>query len=260
MARKADVFMEGLVPSVPTEDFEEEPSVTATDTAAAASASISPDIARMIQQAIAARDAEVQALRQELEQLKTKVSSDGFLGEGDDQISVGGYPWMYWKHPETGWITIGPGGPTPNGNRDVGSYTLYLRRGFIPLTSYGVYVEPPKTPRAADQYIPLLRAGGAREFPASQVLAYNWHIRPPLPGIKFPQYEAIKDQVVTFVCEACGHQLFFAPGEKAQAGEAYRSHLMNQHKYPFREAAEAVKVAGLTFAPYRRTRTATKEE
>jgi hypothetical protein len=208
----------------------------------------------LINQAMAARDAEIQALRAELETVR-QARPDGTLF--DEQASVGGYPWMYWRKPEgwangveSHWITVGPGGATPKGNRDVGAYTTYLRKGFTPITKYG-YVEPPVQPNAVHMFLPMLRKGGAVEFPASQVIAYQWHIRPPIPGLKFPQYEAIKSNVLSFVCEACGHQLFFMPEQKAQAGESYRAHLMSGHGYPFREAAEAVRAAGLSLRHYR---------
>lgn len=270
--QEADEFEGGLVPSLPVHEEPElpdEPSVadvvkftTNTEATKEAAAKLAENIGvgdveavtALINQAMAARDAEVAALRAELDTVKTASASGGMF---DEQASVGGYPWMYWKKPENwpakgerGWIGIGPGGPTPKGNRDAGSYTLYLRKGLIPVTRYG-YIEPPKEPNALHTFLPILRKGGAREFPASQVIAFNWHINPPVPGIIFPQYEAVKSGVINFVCEACGHTLYFLADQQGIAGENYRAHLMKAHQYPFREAAEAVRQSGLTLTSYR---------
>jgi len=206
----------------------------------------------IIQQAMAARDAEVSALRQELQAIKVNTSAQ----TANDAQGAGGYPWMFWRKPQTwpdtqsrGWLSIGPGGPTPAGNRDTGSYNLYLRKGMTPVTKYG-YINPPVDPEARKIFMPLLRKGGAIEFPASQVIAFKWHIDPPIEGLTFPQYELVKGTVINFVCEACGHTLYFMPTEKAVAGENYRAHLMVTHKYPFREAAEAIRLSGFVARPF----------
>lgn len=272
-AKKADEFEGGLVPSVAVDEASASPGtvevsagIEATPEAAAKLAEAlggGTDIdavKALINQAMAARDAEISALRAELETVKVSRPADGLLGD-----SIGGYPWMFWKKPENwpspaerGWISYGPGGPTPNGNRDAGSYTRYLRKGLIPITRYG-YIEPPRTPNAVDVFLALLRAGGAKEFPASQVIAFNWHIRPPIKGLVFPQYEAIKAGVISFICEACGHTMFFMPDQKGVAGDNYRAHLMGAHKYPFREAAEAVRQSGLTMTSFAAPRAISEE-
>jgi hypothetical protein len=251
--KKADTFEGGLVPSVPRHEEAPEP-VAEVSVPTNVEGATPETVEGIIEKALRARDAEVSALREELNQVKAGQGQESGLLDG--QASVGGYPWMFWRKPQTwpdatsrGWIVCLPGGPTPNGNRDAGSYTLYLKKGFIPITKYG-YVEPPKVPEGVVQFYPLFRAGGAKEFVASQVIAHKWHVNPPLPGLKFPQYEAIKDTIINFVCEACGHTLFFMPEDRGLAGEAYRGHLMSAHKYPFREAAEAVKNAGLTVRAY----------
>jgi len=116
---------------------------------------------------------------------------------------------------------------------------------MTPVTKYG-YISAPTDPEAVKSFLPLLRKGGAVEFPASQVIAFKWHISPPIKGLKFPQYEAVRETVINFVCEACGHTLYFLKEAKAVAGENYRAHLMVAHKYPFREAAEAIRLSGFT--------------
>ena len=213
------------------------------------------DLKDILKDAVASQGAEIQALRQELQKVKV-ASKDGMLGEDS---SIGGYPWMYWRLPNragyatsgrAGWIQYAPGGPTPKGNRDAGAYSTYLKKGMVPITKYG-YIVPPIKPQAyLDSFLTILRApGGASEFPASQVIAHNWHNKPPIKGLKFSQYEALKGSIKNWICEACGDQRFFMPDDKEMGG-TYRTHLMVDHKYPFREAAEAVKAVGLTLTAY----------
>ncbi len=203
--------------------------------------------------AVRAQGAETAALRQQLAEVK-KASDEGMV---DKDASIGGYPWMIWRLPNKGaykeggrgnWVQVGPGGSTPKGARDAGSFSIYLRKGMTPMTKYG-FIEPPTTSQAADSYLPMLKQGGAIEFPASQVIAYNWHKRPPMAGLKFPQYEALKGSIKNYVCEACGDEMAFMPDDK-EIGTAYRTHLMTDHKYPFREAAQALKDQGFTTTPY----------
>jgi hypothetical protein len=260
-----DTFEGGLIPVDPTpapavaqhvsslEDADakaakvEAPVVAAEEIATAVGEGADTDAIRtIIQQALAARDAEVSALRQELQAAKVGA------GQAGDAQGAGGMPWMYWRkgpnwpdEASRGWIGVAPGGPTPAGARDTGAYNLYLKKGMQPITKYG-YIEPPTNPEAIHSFLPMLKKGGAGEFPASQVIAFKWHITPPIKGLKFPQYEAVKGNVIHFECESCGHTLYFMPEERAKAGETYRAHLMVAHKYPFREAAEALRQSGFT--------------
>lgn len=267
--RVADEFEGGLVPSVPSDEGTpgEVDSIPGGAEKLAEALGVKDGVdldavKALIDSAMRSRDAEIQALRNELATVQAGGNGDGF----GETPSIGGYPWMYWRKPDTwkeeierGWITYGPGGPTPRGNRDTGSYQTALRQGLQPVTRYG-YLEPPKTPNAIDAYLPILKAGGAKEFPASQVVAYNWHITPPLRGIVFPQYEAVKDSIIEWVCEACGHSMSFVPEQRSIAGDNLRMHLMKAHKYPFREAAEAVKSAGLSLVNYRAQREPSRAE
>ena len=269
-----DVYVDGMIPvdePVPPETLAAQATVAAgqasvaagikgvTDTnilsALAKDGMTVEDLQKVMKDAIAAQGAELDAVRQELAQVKT-AGQDGMLS-GD--ASVGGMPWMYWRLPNTGgykksgragWIQYAPGGATPRGARDAGSYSTYLRKGMVPVTKYG-YIEPPTKPQAyLDSFLLILRApGGAAEFPASQVIAYNWHKSPPIQGLKFPQYEALKGSIKNWICEACGDQRFFMPDD-SEIGGVYRTHLMIDHKYPFREAAEAVKTQGFSLTAY----------
>lgn len=215
------------------------------------------DVKTILQNAVQAQQAEIGALRQQIDEIKRGVGSDGMLNS--DAASIGGFPWMYYRLPNKGafkesgrghWITTGPGGATPQGRRDSGSYSTYLRKGMTPITKYG-YIEPPTRAQAyLDQYLPILRSGGAVEFPVSQVIAFGWHRVPPIRGLKFPQYEQVKGNVKAFQCEACGQPFDYIEGDE-EIGNRYRSHLMTGHKYPFREAAEAVRSLGFTTTPYK---------
>ncbi len=213
------------------------------------------DVKKMLADSVNAHSAEITALRQELQSVKT-AGSDGMIGQ---DASVGGMPWMYWRCPNSagfkasgraGWITYAPGGPTPKGARDTGSYATYLKKGMVPVTQYG-YLAPPTKPQAyLDSFLTILQApGGSAEFPASQVIAYGWHLKPPIKGMVFEQYEALKGTIKHWQCEACGERRFFMPDD-TEIGGVYRTHLMVDHKYPFREAAEAIKLAGYTASPY----------
>lgn len=209
----------------------------------------SESLSALLSQATGALQAEVQALRAELATVQSTVRADkdGMFGE---DASVGGYPWQLYRFPvgygdgsRDGWLVVLPGGATPKGNRDTGSYTRMLKKGLIPITKYGP-APVPTTSRGADVFLDFFRRFPqfAGEFPASQVVAYNWHVAPPLKGLKFPQYEAVANDVMNVVCEGCGETSYFM-ADNRDAGPAYLRHLMNLHRYPFREAAEAVRNA-----------------
>lgn len=214
------------------------------------------DVKEILKSAVTAQNAEISALRQELQQVKRSGGGDGMVTPDG---SVGGYPWMFWRLPNKGgfaasgranWITTGPGGATPKGNRDAGSYSRYLKKGMTPVTKYGYCAPPTRAQAYLDQYQVILQAGGAVEFPVSQVIAYGWHKNPPIAGLKFPQYEQLRSTVKEFQCEACGQDFSFLETDN-EVGNSYRAHLMSEHKYPFREAAEAVKIVGLVPTAYR---------
>lgn len=182
--------------------------------------------------------AELQALRAELNALKSRQQTGSFTqGEG-----VGGYPWMYWRRPKregdpmSEWITIGPGGATPRGARDVGTYNLYLKKGFKPITQYG-YVKPPESERGWLDFVALIERGGAKEFPVSQILAYRWHLRPPVPGVTFPQLEKIKDEIQHAVCPQCDFDIW-APPDDMSIGNRLFEHLWSTHGFEPERAEE----------------------
>ena len=205
----------------------------------------------------ASHKAEITALRTEIENVRLEGRDRGKVEDLNE--SMGGYPWMYYKIPQTfpdkqrrGWITMGPGGASPkDGHRDTGSFALYLKKGFIPITEHGLCPVPTSS-NVADTYVDFVRRGGAGKFPASQIVAYQWHKRNPFAGmgVRWAQLDGILDKLQSFTCEYCGFSLDFMPDDPT-VGTAYRIHLINADKVTFKEAIEAVRAAGLTTTPFK---------
>lgn len=206
----------------------------------------------------ASHKAEMNALREDMQAMQLAAGHEGKVQDLNESMS--GYPWQYYRiGPEfadaerRGWITLGPGGAERSGHRDTGSYANYLKKGFIPITKYGT-CPVPTSPNAPQSFISMLRRGGAAEFPASQLVAYNWHRINPFAklGIRFPQITSeLLNTLTGFTCEYCGFTREFMPGD-VTAGTAYRIHLINADKISFKEAIEAVRAAGLTVTPFSR--------
>lgn len=205
----------------------------------------------------ASHNAEIAALRQELADFKVEAEREGKVSDLNE--SMGGYPWMYYRIGPTfaderrrGWITIGPGGASPkSGKRDTGSFALYLKKGFIPITNRGICPVPTHV-EVWKNFVDFVKRGGAEDFPISQIVTYQWHKRNPFAkmGVRFPQVEAVIDRLTSWTCEYCGYSMDFMPGDP-EAGAAYRYHLTNADKVTFKEAVEAVQRAGLTTTPFR---------
>ena len=203
--------------------------------------------------AIAAMQEQIASLQGELSAVREQTVQP----VKNAQETPGGYPRQYYKRGkfgvEAGWIEVAGGGSTPKGNRNVGQYLTYTgRKGFKALTAYGVvdvasafYGKPP-----GSQYIPMLQRGGAKEFPPSQVLAYKWDVKPPIPGLKFPQVEAVKEKVRIFECpEDCGFSLHFLIDDRTSSATCFR-HLRTDkgdgtHGYPRPEASMLLKSMGI---------------
>lgn len=196
--------------------------------------------------AIRAMQAELAAVRAELDVVKNTKKAGDLL---DENASVGGYPWRYYRLPPNwpdpqgrNWIVIAPGGQGPKGEMDAKRYAGYLHKGMRSVDGYG-FPDVPTTTKGADSYKWILERGGAKEFPCSQVIAYRWHTNPPIKGLKFPQYEANKANVLRLTCASCGQVSYFMRDDRT-AGDTYRRHLVQTHKYPFEHAALAVEKAG----------------
>jgi hypothetical protein len=98
----------------------------------------------------------------------------------------------------------------------------------------------------------MLQNGGAREFPASQILAYKWHISPPLEGAVFPEYEKVKDRVKHFVCDDCDFDTWMLDDDKESGMMCFR-HLRQpsddgRHNYSRREATAVLAEMEIPFS------------
>lgn len=192
------------------------------------------------------------ALEAELTAVKNTKRAGDLL---DENASIGGYPWRYYRLPENwpdpqsrGWVTIGPGGVGNGGAMDAKRYANYMKKGLRAIDAYG-FPDVPTTTNGADAFMTMLQKGGAKEFPCSQVIAYRWHLNPPIKGLKFPQYEEQKKNVRRLQCEACPKTDYFMVDDRT-AGDTYRRHLTGAHKYPFEFAAKAVEKVGFKIDPF----------
>lgn len=202
------------------------------------------------------------ALQKELSEVRSDLSRLRAAGALTDDVVAesgpGGYPWQYYKRsnrpgdPMAGWVMVLPGGASPtSGQRDVGSFAKYVGKGFKALTRYGVAPVPSSVRGgASEQFAAMLQNGGASEFPLSQIVAYGWHIRPPVPGIIFPQLDESRDQIRHFTCEDCERETWFLVDDREASSGCFR-HLRRdsrdgRHAYPRREALMILKSQGIT--------------
>ncbi len=211
---------------------------------AAATGNLDPEVARVI--------AEMQTTIANLESRVNSANVD--KGDGADEDGASGYPWQYYVKPNMGpeanWVISGPGGSAKGGRRNAAAYANSMSRGMRPLVAYGVAPVPSSAPLPGQPFWNMIEAGGAKEFPAAQVLAYKWHQNPPVAGIVFPQYEAVKDTVLEFQCDECELEISFEPTDTL-APRACFNHLRNTHDYPRSEAKAAMDAQGIkTIAPY----------
>lgn len=212
---------------------------------AAGMGTLDPEVARVM--------AEMQTTIDALNQRLTKAEQDSG-GDDETEAGAGGYPWQYYQKPnigpEAGWIVTAPGGGAKGGKRDAGSFAGYVARGHRPIMEYGVAPVPSDAPKPGQSFWPMIENGGAKEFPAAQVLAYKWHQEPPIAGITFSQYERVKGTELTFLCDECELELSFLPDDEL-APRACFTHLRNAHDYPRGEAKQAMDAQGITnVAPY----------
>jgi hypothetical protein len=193
-------------------------------------------------------------MQRELDRLKLDLAQTRTAGPGAAQDAIdsgpGGYPWQYYRRREdgglmSGWIVTAPGGAAPGGRRDAGSFALYSAKGHRPLMNYGVAPVPSDVHRPGGEYATFIQNGGAREFPAAQVVALKWHINPPIAGTVFPEYEKVKDQVKEFHCEECDFEIYFLPEDKAVPRACF-GHLRQSHQYNRTEATLVLRAQGIT--------------
>ena len=141
-----------------------------------------PELAgRRLDPSVAATIAQMQETIKRLEREQQKTTKR-MTDQDEAELSEGGFPWQYYKRPErgpqAGWIVTAPGGEARPGRLDASARAVYMTKGFKVLTNYGV-APIPSDASSGKQYITFLENGGAQEVPASQVLAFKWHLTSP---------------------------------------------------------------------------------
>lgn len=200
--------------------------------------------------------AELAAMRAEIRGARRREDAR----EKSKTKSPSGYPWQYYRLPEqwdekglqSGWIVAAPGGAGPSGKRAVSDLAHYISKGAKPLDGYGPAPVPSdgrKLGLYGGIFVPLLEAGGAKEFPLSQIIAYNWHKKPPIRGIEFPQLKEGAHLIREFECPDCGWTSSCLVDDTETQG-AYFRHLRvtrddGRHGYPRNEAAIILESQGL---------------
>jgi hypothetical protein len=115
---------------------------------------------------------------------------------------------IYWRRKD-GWITYGPGWPI--------EMARLVTKGETPLRQYGeFFMFNPELPVVrdgmrigvirkwrpnADPFRLILLAGGAGEFPLSQIEELGWHRKSPIGGVTFPQLDGYVNHDVK--CPTC---------------------------------------------------------
>jgi len=148
---------------------------------------------------------------------------------------------MYYRKPN-GWIVVA--------QAHANAFREYLMRGFTPLEKYGFISvkagspdEHLKTNEATERLLTL--PGGIAEFCPEQIIAYHWHIDPPIEGLKFPQMEGV--EVDIFECPECSNVIFSKVTDLV-------SHLRIRHDWTRRDMQEFAKDIGIDLLPKRITR------
>ena len=203
---------------------------------------------------ISTLQSEIDKLRQEVNQVKAQANTQ----DGVTDAKGGGYPWQYFKKeekegdPESGWVVCAPGGKSQFGHQAVGAFVRSLQKSRTPLYNYGPCPTPNDAGGGGKQILPLLRNGGAKEIPPSQVLAFKWHVNPPIPDLKFPQVDAVLEDIRHFVCGDCDLELWFMKDNSNTIRHCFR-HLRNPterngHGYQRAAALEVLHSQNLEFA------------
>lgn len=132
-----------------------------------------------------------------------------------DLDDTGNAQFMYYRKPadcgEPGYIFIESAHPY--------EYQARRRMGCVPLDQYGTFedisqkvsefpgeqvLRGAKWDIHREAFRRILARGGAHEFPVAQVLELRWHLKPPYPGVTFPQLEGV--EIKSFRCSYCAQQ------------------------------------------------------
>jgi hypothetical protein len=146
---------------------------------------------------------------------------------------------------DPGWLIVGPGPETvqSRGWRDKGRKMLEelsLTDRVSPKTGKRERIDEHTDNLGRNRYYWLLKNGGAKEFPISQLVAYKWHIKPPYGMSKeaFPQFKEY-ELPEPFWCAICPPQTM--PKNSVQQ---LLQHLMVGHGLPLQEAKPLLADAG----------------
>jgi hypothetical protein len=149
---------------------------------------------------------------------------------------------IYYRR-KNGWITRGPTQPAKQ--------VIMMRKGCTPLAQYGQIIH------SEDTWGPILRNGGAHEFPVEQVLTYRWYRKDMLPDLRpivqqgrdfvrqgtqpsvhFPQLAGVK--IVEYPCPEPCNRSFHSPLHLG-------GHLRVMHEYDRSEILKYGEAMGIDF-------------
>lgn len=167
-------------------------------------------------------------------------------GQSDPALSC------YWRRPKNGtarseWIVSSQNTPS--------SYMRNAKKGVTPLLEYGLFT-PGQNSRdkngvfwnaAKEPWRLIFQMGGAKAFPASQIIAYRWHIMPPYAGVEFPQIDGMDIDIIE--CPECEKGIFAYARDLGD-------HLRLGHGWNPAELREYGREIGMSFARQRQTRAA----
>lgn len=160
----------------------------------------------------------------------------------------------YYKS-EKGWVLVASTTPSNRADWEYKGYTFLPQYGeFINGTNQPGAKQKERDARglpwnpAIEPYRLIFQKDGAKEFPAAQVIAYRWHIRPPYREVTFPQLEGL--DITNYQCPECNKGLFSSTSA-AEAAEQLKTHLTCQidgrHKYTPRDLKELENEWGVRF-------------
>lgn len=159
-------------------------------------------------------------------------------------------PNVYWRkaphEADPGWIIVGPGEETrqadrwkAKGRQALPQYSMTDR--VSPKTGKREPIEYSEDKLNRFRYYWFFKNGGAKEFTVEQIVAHNWHVRPPY-GLTIEAFPQLNDYVLPepLWCHVCPPS---APNKNSPA--QLIQHAMLAHGLKLPEARELLKDAML---------------
>jgi len=152
--------------------------------------------------------------------------------------------WGYYRK-RNGWIIQGPTTPTNRSDMEYMGHTFLPQYGQFQLGTREATSQPkaidangvPWNP-AMESWRLIFQRGGAREFPIDQIVAYQWHIRPPYREVTFPQMQDV--EVFDIPCPECDR--VFCSTARRDVAHQLRQHLTTKvdtrHSYTVNDLKE----------------------